>query len=153
MYFFLGCDFFGPTNFPIHGRTFVNKFFRLRLCMYFLFVRCVFLARGLLGFFSDEHKYQFPPLPFWEFLPFLPPPSLFLVFPGMTIHHCHADHRIFVVDSAGVAKRVSKLSARFYRYKKQIAAGNMDPMPRVSVKATHPAVTARSARWQSSYRA
>ena len=40
-----GCDFFGPTaNLPIHGRTFANKFFRLRL-MYFLFVRCGFLAR------------------------------------------------------------------------------------------------------------
>ena len=48
---------------------------------------------------------------------------------------------LFVVDSVGVAKRVSKLSARFYRYKKQIAAGNMDPMPCVSVNATHPAVT------------
>jgi hypothetical protein len=50
---------------------------------------------------------------------------------------------LFVVDSAGVAKRVSKLSARFYRYKKQIAADNMDPsMPRVSVDATHPTMTA-----------
>jgi hypothetical protein len=54
---------------------------------------------------------------------------------------------LFVVDSAGVAKRVSKLSARFYRYKKQIAAGNMDPsMPRVSVDATHPTVTAARQR-------
>jgi hypothetical protein len=49
---------------------------------------------------------------------------------------------LFVVNSAGVAKRVSKLSVRFYRYKKQIAAGNMDPIPSVSVDATHPAVTA-----------
>ncbi len=49
---------------------------------------------------------------------------------------------LFVVNSAGVAKRVSKLSAWFYRYNKQIAAGNMDPMPRVSVDATHPALTA-----------
>ena len=49
---------------------------------------------------------------------------------------------LFVVDSAGVTKRVSELSAWFYRYKKQIAAGNMDPMPHVSVDETHPAVTA-----------
>jgi hypothetical protein len=53
---------------------------------------------------------------------------------------------LFVVDSAGFAKRVSKLSARFYQYKKQIAAGNMDPMSRVSVDATHPAVTAAHRR-------
>jgi len=39
------------------------------------------------------------------------------------------------------------LPKRFYRYKKQIAASNMDPMPRVSVDATHPAVTA--ACWHS----
>ena len=39
------------------------------------------------------------------------------------------------------------LLARFYRYKKQIAAGNMDSMPHVSVNATHPAVTA--ACWRS----
>jgi hypothetical protein len=50
---------------------------------------------------------------------------------------------LLVVNSAGVVKRVSKLLARFYRYKKQIAAGNMDPMQRVSVDATHPTVTAR----------
>jgi hypothetical protein len=43
----VGCDFFGPiANLPIHGRTFANKFFRLRP-MYFLFVRCVFSARVL----------------------------------------------------------------------------------------------------------
>jgi len=53
---------------------------------------------------------------------------------------------LFVVASAGVAKRVSKLSAQFYRYKKQIAAGNMDPMSRVSVDTTHPAVTAARRR-------
>ena len=53
---------------------------------------------------------------------------------------------LFVVDSAGVAKKVSKLSARFYRYKKQIAAGKMDPMSRVSVNASHPAVTAARQR-------
>ena len=47
----------------------------------------------------------------------------------------------FVVHSTGATKKVSKLSASFYRYKKQIAAGNMDPMSRVSVDATHPAVT------------
>ena len=49
---------------------------------------------------------------------------------------------LFVVDSAGVTKKVSKLSARFYQYKKQIAAGNMYPMSRVSVNASYPAVTA-----------
>ncbi len=50
---------------------------------------------------------------------------------------------LFVVDSAGVTKRVSELSPWLYRYKKQKAAGNMDPsMPRVSVDATHPVVTA-----------
>jgi hypothetical protein len=48
---------------------------------------------------------------------------------------------LFVVDSAGVAKKVSKLSAQFYRYKKQIAAGKMDPSS-VSVNSSHPAVTA-----------
>jgi hypothetical protein len=53
---------------------------------------------------------------------------------------------LFAVNSIGVAKRVSKLSARFYQYKKQIAAGNMDPMPRVSVNTTHPAVTAARRR-------
>jgi len=53
---------------------------------------------------------------------------------------------LFVVDSAGVTKKVSKLSARFYRYEKQIAAGNMDPMSRVSVNASHPAVTAARRR-------
>jgi len=53
---------------------------------------------------------------------------------------------LFVVDSAGVTKKVSKLSARFYRYEKQIAAGNMDPMSRVSVDTTHPAVTAARRR-------
>ena len=52
---------------------------------------------------------------------------------------------LFVVDSAGVAKKVSKLSARFYRYKKQIAAGKMDPS-RVSVNSLHPAVTAARKR-------
>ena len=55
---------------------------------------------------------------------------------------------LFVVDSAGVTTRVSELSAWFYRYKKQIAAGNMDPsMPCVSDDTTHPVVTA--ARWRS----
>ena len=49
---------------------------------------------------------------------------------------------LFVVNSAGVANRVSKLLVWFYRYKKQIAAGNMNPIPSVSVNATHPAVTA-----------
>ncbi len=53
----------------------------------------------------------------------------------------------FVVHSAGVTKKVSKFSAWFYQYKKQIAAGNMDPMSRVSVDATHPAVT--DAHWHS----
>ena len=53
---------------------------------------------------------------------------------------------LFVVASASVAKRVSRLSARFYPYKKQITAGNMDPMSRVSVDATHPAVTAARRR-------
>ncbi len=53
---------------------------------------------------------------------------------------------LFVVDSADVTKKVSKLSARFYRYKKQIAAGNMDPMSHVSVNASHPAVTAACRR-------
>ena len=54
---------------------------------------------------------------------------------------------LFVVDSAGVTKRVSELSAWFYQYKKQIAAGNMDPsMPRLSVDATHPVVTAARRR-------
>jgi len=48
---------------------------------------------------------------------------------------------LFVVDSAGVVKKVSKLSARFYQYKKQIAAGKIDPS-RVSVNLSHPAVTA-----------
>ncbi len=52
---------------------------------------------------------------------------------------------LFVVDSAGVAKKVSKLSARFYRYKKQIAVGKMDPS-RVSVNSSHPAVTAARQR-------
>ena len=53
---------------------------------------------------------------------------------------------LFVADSAGVvAKRISKLSAWFYQYnKKQTAASNMDPMPHVSVDATHPAVKAAS---------
>ena len=53
---------------------------------------------------------------------------------------------LFVVASASVAKRVSRLSTRFYPYKKQITAGNMDPMSRVSVDATHPAVTAARRR-------
>jgi hypothetical protein len=52
---------------------------------------------------------------------------------------------LFVVDSAGVAKKVSKLSARFYRYKKQIAAGKMDPS-HVSVNSSHTAVTAARQR-------
>jgi hypothetical protein len=53
---------------------------------------------------------------------------------------------LFLVDSAGVAKKVSKLSARFYRYKKQIAAGKkMDPS-RVSVNSSHPTVTAARQR-------
>ena len=52
---------------------------------------------------------------------------------------------LFVVDSAGVAKKVSKLSARFYRYKKQLAAGEMDPS-RVSVSSSYPAVTAACQR-------
>jgi hypothetical protein len=52
---------------------------------------------------------------------------------------------LFVVDSAGVAKTVSKLSARFYRYKKQLAAGEMDPS-RVSVSSSYPAVTAACQR-------
>jgi hypothetical protein len=52
---------------------------------------------------------------------------------------------LFVVDSAGVAKKVSKLPAWFYRYKKQIAAGKMDPS-RVSVNSSHPAVTAARQR-------
>jgi hypothetical protein len=57
---------------------------------------------------------------------------------------------LFVVDSAGVAKKVSKLSARFYRYKKQIAAGGkMDPS-RVSVNSSHPAVTAARQRGKAS---
>jgi len=52
---------------------------------------------------------------------------------------------LFVVDSAGVVKKVSKLSARFYQYKKQIAAGKIDPS-RVSVNLSHPAVTAAHQR-------
>ena len=48
---------------------------------------------------------------------------------------------LFLVDSAGVSKKVYKLSARYYLYKKQIAAGKMDPS-RVSVNSSHPAVTA-----------
>jgi hypothetical protein len=57
---------------------------------------------------------------------------------------------LFVVNSAGVAKKVSKLSARFYRYKKQIAAGGkMDPS-RVSVNSSHPAVTAARQRGKAS---
>ena len=52
---------------------------------------------------------------------------------------------LFVVNSAGVAKKVSKLSARFDRYKKQIAAGGMDP-PYVSVNLSHPAVIAARQR-------
>jgi hypothetical protein len=42
----LGCDFFElMANLQIYGRTFANKFFRLRL-MYFLFVRCGFFGKG-----------------------------------------------------------------------------------------------------------
>ena len=52
---------------------------------------------------------------------------------------------LFLVDSAGVSKKVYKLSARYYLYKKQIAAGKMDPS-RVSVNSSHPAVTAARKR-------
>ena len=52
---------------------------------------------------------------------------------------------LFLVNSAGVSKKVSKLSARYYRYKKQISAGKMDPS-RVSVDSSHPAVTAARKR-------
>jgi hypothetical protein len=42
----LGCDFFElMANLQIYGRTFANKYFRLRL-MYFLFVRCGFFGKG-----------------------------------------------------------------------------------------------------------
>ena len=106
--------------------------------MYFLFVRCGFLARvkGFLCANTRTHIYLIPSLPFRDFLPFLPPPPPIIVMPTT---------ELFVVDSAGVAKKVSKLSARFYRYKKQIAAGKMDPS-RVSVNSSHPAVTAARQR-------
>ncbi len=48
---------------------------------------------------------------------------------------------ICVVNSSGVWRKISKLLAHFYQYKKQIT-GNMDPLPRVSVDTTHPALTA-----------
>jgi hypothetical protein len=42
----LGRDFFEYiANLQIYGRTFGNKYFRLRL-MYFLFVRCGFFGKG-----------------------------------------------------------------------------------------------------------
>ena len=41
-----------------------------------------------------------------------------------------------------MSRKISKLLARFYQYKKRIAS-NMDPLPRVSVDATHPTLTVR----------
>ncbi len=142
-----GCDFFGPiANLPIHGRTFANKFFRLRL-MYFLFVRCGYLARVRV-FERRTHGHTYIDSRHVHF----GSSSLFCHLPPffwcslMTSIIVMPTTEIFVVNSAGVGKRVSKLLARFYRYKKQIAAGNMDPIPRVSVDATHPAVTAARRR-------
>ena len=64
----------------------------------------------------------------------------FLVFPGKTQSIIVVPTTFIFVDSAGVSRKISKLLARFYQYKKRIAS-NMDPLPRVSVDATHPALT------------
>ena len=119
--------------------------------MFFLFVNChpLFFEQRTHGhtYINSPHFHfgssslfsHLPPF-FWCFLAY----QSIIVMPTT---------ELLVVNSAGVSRKISKLLTRFYRYKKQIA-GNMDPLPCVTVNATHPALTAprRSGKWQSCVR-